>query len=425
VVQFDCHPELRHYCLKGEEKMTSCRVTKWSGGMVCAAVAVFLLGSLGTGYAQLNLVYVTSNNNATNMNSVAAYSNDGSGNLTPLTGSPYLTGGTGVGGSSAAKSGALDADQEIIINSAGNLLLAVNGHSNSVASFTINSDGTLTTVAGSPFASSGKDPASLGLFDNYLTGGASLVTVVNKDADPNQTGGQPGYVNYSMTSGGVLTQIHGALIAMPVGSNLSQALPDQALGLMFTDEFKASPSTITARKVLPNGRMGVVSSVPSPDGAVFLGEVLHPTQNIIYVTLPATDGLAVLTFDSTGSLTVANTVANAGNTICWLAVNAAGTYLYTGNNGNGTVSVFDISNPTSPVEVQDFQLSGTHPHTLNVRVDPTGQFLYALDITRLHVLNISSIDGTLSETVPVVDLPTPSASALGIATLELPAPAVK
>jgi 6-phosphogluconolactonase (cycloisomerase 2 family) len=171
--------------------------------------------------------------------------------------------------------------------------------------------------------------------------------------------------------------------------------------------------------------MGVVSSVPSPDGAVFLGEVLHPTQNIIYVTLPATDGLAVLTFDSTGNLTLANTVANAGNTICWLAVNAAGTYLYTGNNGNGTVSVFDISNPTSPVEVQDFQLSGLHPHTLNVRVDPTGQFLYALDITRLHVLNISSVDGTLSEVAPVVNLPTPSPSALGIATLELPAAAVK
>jgi 6-phosphogluconolactonase (cycloisomerase 2 family) len=405
--------------------MTRSRVTKWSGAVLCGAAAIFLLGSVGTGYAQLNLVYVTTNDSAPNMNSVAAFSNDGSGNLTPLAGSPYLTGGTGVGSSTAAKSGALDADQQIIINSAGNLLLAVNGHTNSVASFIINADGTLTTVAGSPFASSGKDPASLGLFNNYLTGGASLVTVVNKDADPNQTGGQPGYANYSMTSGGVLTPIHGALLPMPVGSNLSQAMPDQALGLMFTDEFKASPSTITARAVLPNGRMGVVSSVPSPDGAVFLGEVLHPTQNIIYVTLPGSDGLAVLTFTPSGDLTVANTVADAGNTICWLAVNAAGTYLYSGNNGNGTVTVFDISNATSPVAVQDFQLSGLHPHTLNVRVDPTGQFLYALDITRLHVLNISPVDGTLSEVAPVVNLPTPSPSALGIATLELPAAAVK
>jgi 6-phosphogluconolactonase (cycloisomerase 2 family) len=359
------------------------------------------------------------------MNSVAAFSNDGSGNLTPLAGSPYLTGGTGAGGSTAPTSGVLDADQQVVINSAGTLLLAVNGHSNTVASFIINSDGTLTPVAGSPFPSSGKDPAALGLFNNYMTNGDSLLTVVDKDADTTQTGGRPGYVNYRMTSGGVLSPIAGALYAMPVGSNLSQALPDRALGLEFTDEFKATPSTITARAVLPNGRMGVISSVPAPDGGALLGEVLHPTQNILYATLPASNGLAVFTFDSTGHLTLANTVANAGNTICWLATNAAGTYLYSGNNGNGTVSVFDISDPTNPVEVQDFQLSGKSPHTLNVRVDPTGQFLYALDVTHLHVLNISSLDGTLSETAPVVALPTPSAAALGIATLELPAAAVK
>jgi 6-phosphogluconolactonase (cycloisomerase 2 family) len=402
--------------------MTSSRVTRWSGAVLYAVVAIFLLGSVGTGYAQLNLVYVTTNDGVKNMNSVAAYSNDGSGNLTPLAGSPYLTGGTGVSGKTVPTTGGLDADQEVVINSAGTLLLAVNGHSNSVASFTINSDGTLTTVAGSPFTASGRDPAALGLFNNYLPGGASLVTVVDKDADPNQSGGTPRYVNYEMTSGGVLTLMAGTAIAMPVGSNLSQALPDEPLGLEFTDEFKATPSTITARKVLKNGKMGVISSVPSPDGGAFLGEVLHPTQNIIYAAQPASNGLVVLTFDTTGHLTVANTVANAGNTICWVVTDAAGNYLYTGNNGDGTVSVFDISNPTSPVEVQLFQLSGTEPRTLNVGVDPTGQFLYALDINHLHVLNISSVDGTLSEVAPVITLPTPKDNwALGIASLELPA----
>jgi 6-phosphogluconolactonase (cycloisomerase 2 family) len=74
------------------------------------------------------------------------------------------------------------------------------------------------------------------------------------------------------------------------------------------------------------------------------------------------------------------------------------------------------------VEVQLFQLSGTEPRTLNVGVDPTGQFLYALDINHLHVLNISSVDGTLSEVAPVITLPTPKDNwALGIASLELPA----
>jgi 6-phosphogluconolactonase (cycloisomerase 2 family) len=398
---------------------------RWNAAILYAVLAMFLLGSVGMGYAQLNLVYVETNDGVRNANSVAAYSNDGSGNMTALAGSPYLTGGTGVGGNGASKLGALDADQEVIINSAGNLLLAVNGHSNSVASFTINSDGTLTTVAGSPFTASGRDPVSLGLFENYLPGGVSLLTVVDKDADPNQSGGTPRYVNYEMTSGGVITPMVGTAVAMPAGSNLSQALTDEALGLEFTDEFMGTPSTITARKVAKNGRMTTVSSVPSPDGLLFLGEVKHPTRNIIYVSMPGSNGLAVLTFDSTGNLTLANTVANAGSVICWLDTNAAGTYMYSGNAGDGTVSVFDISDPTSPVETQYFKLSG-NARTANVRVDPTGQFLYAMDVTHLHVLNISAVDGTLSETVPVVDLPTPKGySALGIATLELPATAVK
>jgi len=379
---------------------------------------------LGTANAQLNLVYVDTNIGTTpNANTVAAYSNDGAGNLTALAGSPYLTGGTGVAGTAANTSGAYDADQEIIVNPSGTLLFAVNGHSNTVASFTINSDGTLTAVAGSPFSAGGRDPASLGLFSNFFPGDVSLLTVVDKDADPKQTAlkGVPRYNNYKVSSSGVITPLYGTAILLPAGTNPSQALSDPTNKLEFTDEFKAGPGTITARMVAKGGKMVTVSSVASPDGKVLLGEVLHPTQNIIYVTMPATNGLAVLTFDTTGNLTLAGTVATAGNTICWLAINQAGTVLYTGNNGDGTVSVFDLTNPTSPVEIQLFQLSGTAPHTYNVGVDPTQQFLYALTGANLHVLTINPTDGTLSEVAPVVALPMPAGNvALGIATLSLP-----
>jgi len=402
--------------------MTSSRGSQLSGAILCV-VAVLLLGSVGTAHAQLNLVYVDTNIGTTaNMNTVAAFSNDGSGNLTALAGSPYLTGGTGV---VAANSGAYDADQEIIVNPSGTLLLAVNGHSNTVASFTINSDGTLTTVAGSPFSTDGRDPASLGLFSDFFPGGVSLLTVVDKDADPRQpttSGGVPRYNNYKVSSTGVITPLLGTAIYLPTGTNPSQAMTDASAKLEFTDEFMAGPGTITARTVLKGGRMTAVSSVASPDGELFLGEVMHPTQNIIYVTMPATSGLVVLTFDTTGNLTLADTVANAGNTICWLAINEAGTVLYTGNNGDGTVSVFDLTNPTSPVEIQSFQLSGTAPHTFNVGIDPTQQFVYALTGNKLHVLTISPLDGTLSEVAPVVSLPMmPKGNvALGIATLSLP-----
>ena len=384
---------------------------------IAIAAAVILLGSVGN--AQLNLVYVNLNiGTQHDGNGVAAYVNDGVGNLTPVAGSPFHTNGTGVAGPSAAGAGSFDADQQVIVNPEGTLLLAVNGHTNTIASFTINSDGSLSAVAGSPFSSMGKDPVSLGLFDDVL-GKRSVLTVVDKDADPMQSGGVPRYTSFQVSPLGVITPITGSTLNLAAGTNPAQALTDTPLHLVFTDDFKDSPSTITARRVDKyNGKMATISSVDSPDGAVFLGEVLHPSQNIIYAALPGSGGVAVLDFDTTGNLSIANTVPNVGSVLCWLAVNPEGTRLYTGNTMDGTVTVLDITSPNDPVIIQLFQLSGTQPHTLSVAVDPTDQFLYAIDGESLHVLSINSVDGTLSEPGAPVALPAPSGNqATGLATL--------
>ena len=392
---------------------------KWLYTMTFFVVTVLLFGLAGTAFAQLNLVYVETNiGSVPNMNSVAGYSNDGLGNLTALPGSPFLTGGTGVF-NAASNSTAYDAESEIIVKPDGSLLLAVNGHTNTVAVFTINSDGSLTPASGSPFSSAGRDPVSLGLFSNVLSGNTSLLTVVNKNNDPNGNSGNPppGYRNFRLSASGVMTPLIGTAVNLPAGAAPSQAMPDLGAHMMFTDEFMGVPSTITARKMQKTGKMIQVGQVASPDGAVFLGTVLHPTQNVIYAALPATNAIAVLTFDSTGSLAVDSTVADAGSVICWLAINQTGTRLYTGNTMDGTVSVFDTTIATSPVEIQLFQVSGTSPHVSNVQVDPTGQFLYALDFQTLHVLAINQLDGTLSE-VSSVALPMPAQEqALGIASV--------
>jgi hypothetical protein len=59
--------------------------------------------------------------------------------------------------------------------------------------------------------------------------------------------------------------------------------------------------------------------------------------------------------------------------------------------------------------------------TTDLRIDPTGKFLYALSQasagSSLHVLNIAS-DGTLSETVAPLILPIPTGNyPIGLATL--------
>src|SRR5205085_6618926 len=107
------------------------------------------------------VVYVESNIGTPGGNSILAFRRDSQGNLTPLPGSPFPTGGTGVFDTSL-QLGPFDSDQNIIANPEHSLLFAVNAGSNTIAVYRILSDGTLRPVDGSPFPSGGVNPVSVG-----------------------------------------------------------------------------------------------------------------------------------------------------------------------------------------------------------------------------------------------------------------------
>ncbi|MDD5543984.1 MAG: beta-propeller fold lactonase family protein [Acidobacteriia bacterium] len=93
--------------------------------------------------AQTNFIYV--NNDIAGPNSVSAFSVQSNGSLLPLPGSPFATGGTGQGIG-------FFATNLIVISSTGNFLFASNGGNHTVSAFAVNSGtGQLTTVPGSPF----------------------------------------------------------------------------------------------------------------------------------------------------------------------------------------------------------------------------------------------------------------------------------
>src|SRR5439155_8579805 len=125
--------------------------------------------------------------NSTAGSSILTFKNDGSGKPTFLGSTP--AGGIGVFDSTFAL-GPFDSDQNLIVNPECTLLFAVNSGSNSIAVFRITPDG-LQAVDGSPFASGGSDPVSLG-----LKGG--ILSVVNKDQDPAHNGNlvQPNYTTF-------------------------------------------------------------------------------------------------------------------------------------------------------------------------------------------------------------------------------------
>lgn len=403
-----------------------------------ASLAVVILLSLtvasharGKAATTQNVVYVNGNvGTVSDVNAVYGYSNDGAGILTPLPGSPYLTGGTGSAPATGTSLGLqTDDDQQIITNAAGTQLFTVNMFSNTIAVFNINSDASLSPILGSPFNGGGPQTASLGLFDNALGNGKGLLVAVNKASDPNQSSTKlPNLQTFTVAADGTLTHNAGSQKQFGVGASPSQA----AIGpnhLVFAMEFAGGAlppvvSQIDSYRIRRNGTLALNNSVQVPPGtAVFLGEAVHPTQNILYAALPADNKVAVYTFDSTGILTFSTTVADPGVLACWVFVSPDGKHMYTGETMSNSVGVFDLTDPLNPVALQSLPLSTTFPSSgaTNMNLDPTGKFLYALSNSptgsALHVLNVAA-DGTLTETTTPVILPVPAGNwPVGIATL--------
>ncbi len=392
------------------------------------AAIICLLIVPGAAYAQLNAVYFESNiGSVTGQNSIYGFSNDGTGNLTPLPGSPYLTGGTGVfdpGGLSDS----FDADQQVITNQAGTLLFAVNGHSNNISVFTIASDGGLTAIAGSPFDSAGPDPVSLSLDETSTPG---ILAVANKGSDPNQVDGAPNYVTFFVDSTGALTPT-GRVVTLAAGTSPSQVILHPTGHLMFTDDFMVH--TMSTYRYTTSGAMSFLQSASPQNGGNFLGMAMHPKQPVIYAATPSPtlgrNFMSAYRYQlSSGSLTFQSIVKNGGLATCWIAVNAAGTKFYDSETVSNTVSVYDLTNPNKPVFQQQLALpTGGTP--VNLTVDPTQKFVYVLQDkgvkqsavgnpvqARLLTLTINS-DGTLSFLNPAIPIILPTGETpVGIATV--------
>jgi 6-phosphogluconolactonase (cycloisomerase 2 family) len=142
------------------------------GAAVCLLVPIALPASEEDDQAPSGVVYVESNIGTPGGNSIFAFRRDSQGNLTPLPGSPFLTGGTGIFDASL-KLGPFDSDQNVIVNPEHTLVFAVNSGSNTIAVFHIRSDGRLSAVEGSPFASGGINPVSVGLKNDCVANARS------------------------------------------------------------------------------------------------------------------------------------------------------------------------------------------------------------------------------------------------------------
>jgi hypothetical protein len=395
-------------------------------------------GGTGGGTTGASYLYVESNDPAGN--AVLAFQRAADGSLTALPGGSFPTGGQGIG-NPTQRLGPADSDQTFAVSPEGRLY-AVNSGSATIAVFDVNADGSLKAIAGSPFASGGNNPVSLALRDQKLY-------VVNKEADG---AAEPSYVALAIGADGSLSSLGAeATVHLPVGASPTQAYLAPGKSLLFGTRFlDASRTDKFAAGQLDAFAIGASGGLTAAAGAPFalpadpahamappaaLDLIGHPTQDILYVGFPTRQEVGVFTYDASGALTFVKAAPNSGMAICWLRTTADGKRLYTVNSGSSTVSLYDLSDPMTPVESSHLELKGDSsgmpftdamgkPGTLTnnpfqFELDPAEKHLYVVSqrVTTnaadtsgnvLHTLDIAA-DGSLGEPGAPLDL-----AALGV-----------
>lgn len=393
-----------------------------------ALIVLFLLVTgASNAFAAGNYLYVQSNNVAAGKNSIIAYERHEDGTLTPHPSGPFMTRGTGVNNNTNGKLGPNDNDSPIVVSAEEKRLFAVNGHSNSIAVFDIQSDGSLVHVMGSPFDSMGINPVSLAISGDVLL-------VANRNEDPHQLdalrgGANSSYASFEIAADGSLkflskselkdgqksTQIlvssRNSRIAFGNDFQVDADFDGEGeVSKLFGDEqqvrgrvnsfmISSNPGHLRHidRKVLPETVM------PAPEvPTVPLGIWDHPKKNLLYVGLVTRNQLGVYRYDDDAKLSFVTSVPNSGQDICWIKTNKDGTRLYAVNNlpreekGDkaNSITVFDISGSKAehPVEIGRIELplplgtfvnnrNGSQPNSTAFQfdIDDSDEFLYVIN----------------------------------------------
>jgi hypothetical protein len=354
------------------------------------------------------VVYVESNIARTGENSVIAMPYR-AGDMKPLAMSQCPTGGSG--STDLTDSGVLDANDQLLTNPGHTLLFAVNQGSDSIAVFHIGPTGALTPVSGSPFPSGGVAPSSLGLsgstlvvankaqdgvrdlsrvapsYTTFTVSAEGRLTPVRGSSVAALPGSSP--TDASVAPGGGVafaTEESGPIRGFSVGRT---GVLTQAPGSPYDPPAIAYPPGF------------------DPTKRFALGVAAHPSRRLLFVGLSTIPALAVYRYDPTGKLTYLHSVHVDGSYLpCWIQVTRDGHWLYTSNADTDNLTTFDISNPTRPRQIQTFAFT-TPGNPWNLVLDPTDRFLFVntpRDTFKVpegqgntqHVLRIGA-DGRLAE----------------------------
>lgn len=271
---------------------------------------------------------------------IDAFSIGASGELTAISGSPFPM-------PSGWTTGQVDA---LVVDRGGEFLYAPDAASNTLVGFTIGANGSLGPISGSPFPT-GLQPQQV------VIDPSDKFVYVSDGQDP--TGGISAFTIDSTT--GYLTPVSG------------------------------SP--------FPTSNLGATG----PDGLV-----IAPSGKFLYVALSNESAVAALSIDSTtGALTAVTGSPYSYNLnnfaiVYSLAISPSGQFLYGLGDSDASIFGFTVDQNTgaltpmsgSPFAVEPLAYIG------NLKVDPSGKYLYAGGSSAIVTYSIDSTTGALTSVPP-------------------------
>jgi 6-phosphogluconolactonase len=366
-------------------------------GSVLAAT-IGLLGAAASASASTTtpvVGYTYLDGNTATANTIDAFARHADGSVTPLAGAPFAAGGAGTGAGLASQ-GAIQVTRD------GRYLLAVDAGSNQVSVLRLTPGG-VPVLVGHPVSSGGIQPVSVAVSPS------GLVYVANSGAAGSN------YAGFRLLPGGTLVPIPGATFAVPGDSGLGDVFFN-ALGNHLVGT-RVNTSQIDSFAVLPGGRLRPAPGSPiTGQGLGQLGAEFSPTRPDQLFVSNAHNGAGLGTVSAYrdglfGQLTPvgASPYADGQTAPCWVEISHDGRYLFTVNTGSANISSYAISPDGSLTLIGSTPIKGGGAD-IDARLSPDGRTL-TVDGSGAHILSVFAVSGGHLTEVPSSPTPLPAGGA--------------
>ena len=357
--------------------------------LVLFAMAATSASAHFSGAPNVGQAYV--NDNTTGVNTVAGFDRRADGSLTPIAGSPFAIGGAGTGAGLASQ-GALQ------LSSDGRYLLAVDAGSNQISVSRLGFDGVPQPV-GAPVSSGGVDPVSIAV-------SGDRVFVANAGA------AAPNISEFILAPWGRLYPLSYATVGLPAGAGPDDVLLDPTGDRLVVN--LVNTSTIESFHVVWDGRLiaapgsPFAAQGPGPFGSEF--RPTNPSQLFVSNAHGGTGNGTVSAFNVSwsGQLTSigASPFADFQTAPCWIEISHDGRFLFTVNTGSGEISSYAI-NPDGSLDLigsTPFGSAGAGAGAVDARLSPDGRTLLVNGSKANVIASFAVNGGNLTE---LASSPTP------------------